>query len=201
MSDRRLGDLEIYRRLLKQARPLAPLLTGMFLLQLLATPLTLLTPLPLKIVVDNVIGHQPLPPFLARIAPESITATTGGVLLLGGAMVVLIAVLIQAQSVANWISESYVSEKLVMEFRSRLFRHVQRLSLLYHDKFGTADTLYRIQYDAPAIQWILVHGIAPFVVSLSTLTGMVFIIGRINWHLAAIALTVAPVLFVMSELY
>lgn len=201
MEPRRLTDWEIYRRLLKQARPLAPLLAGMFLLQLLATPLTLLIPLPLKMVVDNVIGGRPLPPTLAVIAPDAVTHTTGGMLLFAASLVVLIAVLIQAQSVANWISESYVSEKLVLDFRSRLFRHAQRLSLLYHDKFGTADSLYRIQYDAPSIQWILVHGIAPFVVSLTTLAGMVYIIACINGQLALIALTVAPVLFGMSELY
>lgn len=46
METRRLKDWEIYRRLFQQTRPLAPLLGAMFLLQLLATPLTLLTPLP-----------------------------------------------------------------------------------------------------------------------------------------------------------
>lgn len=198
---RRLSDWEIYRRLLKQARPLAPLLAAMFLLQLLAAPLTLLAPLPLKIAVDNVIGDRPLPPALAAIAPPALTRATGGTLLLAAGLVLVIALLIQAQSVANWMSESYVSEKLVLSFRSRLFRHAQRLSLLYHDRIGTADSLYRIQYDAPAIQWILVHGIAPFVASVGTLAGMVYIIARINGQLALIALTVAPVLFAMAEVY
>ena len=198
---RRLSDWEIYRRLLKQARPLAPLLAAMFLLQLLATPLTLLVPLPLKIAVDNAIGGRPLPPALAAIVPDILTHARGGMVLLAAGLVVVIALLIQAQSVANWMSESYVSEKLVLSFRSRLFRHAQRLSLLYHDRIGTGDSLYRIQYDAPAIQWILVHGIAPFVSSICTLAGMVYIIARINGQLALIALTVAPVLFSMSELY
>ena len=201
METRRLNDWEIYRRLLRQARPLAPLLVGMFFLQLLATPLTLLTPLPLKIAVDNVIGGHPLPAAFAIIAPESITGTPAGMVFFAAALVIVIAMLIQAQGMANWISESYVSEKLVLGFRSRLFRHVQRLSLLYHDKFGTADSLYRIQYDAPAIQWILVHGIAPFVTSVCTLAGMVYIIARIDGQLALIALTVAPILFGMSEVY
>jgi ATP-binding cassette subfamily B protein len=53
MEPRRYSDFEIYRRLLKQARPLVPLLGALFLLQILATPLTLLTPLPLKIAVDR----------------------------------------------------------------------------------------------------------------------------------------------------
>jgi len=201
MEARVLSDWQIYRRLLRQARPLAPLLGGMFLVQLLATPLALLTPLPLKIVVDNVIGDRPLPHPLVALAPAALTSSKGAVLLLAACFVIGIALLIQAQSVANWMSESYVGEKLVLSFRSRLFRHAQRLSLLYHDRIGTGDSLYRIQYDAPAIQWILVHGIAPFVAAVSTLAGMVYIIARINGQLAWIALTVAPVLFGMSEIY
>ncbi len=49
-------------------------------------------------------------------------------------------------------SATYTGERLVLDFRTRLFRHVQRLSLSYHDPSGTSDSTYRIQYDAPAVQ-------------------------------------------------
>lgn len=200
MNARRLSDSAIFRRLLQQARPLLPMLAGMFFIQLLAAPLTLLIPIPLKFAVDNVIGGQPAPPFLAALVP-ALTETSGGMILLTALLVLVIAALVQAQTVANWMAESYMSERLVLGFRSRLFRHAQRLSLLYHDRVGTTDSLYRIQYDAPAIQWILVHGIAPFGAAVATLIGMVYIIARINLQLALIALTVAPILFIMTEIY
>ena len=201
MEPRRYSDVEIYRRLLKQARPLAPLLGGLFLLQILATPLTLLTPLPLKIAVDHVIGDLPLPWFLDLVTPASVAASKGAILLLAVGLIVAITILLQAQNVANHMGESYLSEKLVLSFRSRLFRHAQRLSLLYHDRKGTSDSIYRIQYDAPAIEWILVHGIAPFLISGCTVVGMVYIIARINVQLALVALTVMPVLFALAEYY
>ena len=50
------SDLTLYRRLLQLARPYWLHIIGIFLFSLLATPLTLLTPLPLKIAVDNVIA-------------------------------------------------------------------------------------------------------------------------------------------------
>ena len=31
----------------------------------------------------------------------------------------------------------------MLDFRGELFRHVQRLSLAYHDRRGTADSTYR----------------------------------------------------------
>ncbi len=54
-------DVTLYRRLLRQARPYWPYIGGIFLLSLLSSPLSLLTPLPLKIAVDSVIGSHPLP--------------------------------------------------------------------------------------------------------------------------------------------
>ena len=158
---RRYSDFQIYRRLFQQARPLTPMLAALFLLQILATPLTLLTPLPLKIAVDHVIGDLPLPSFLAWITPDSFAASKEAMLIFTAGLVIAITLLLQAQNVANHMGESFLSEKLVLSFRARLFRHAQRLSLLYHDRKGTADSIYRIQYDAPAIEWILVHGISP----------------------------------------
>jgi ATP-binding cassette, subfamily B, bacterial len=198
---RKYSDIEIYRRLIQQARPAIPLLAGLFLLQILATPLALLTPLPLKIAVDHVIGDQPLPWFLSSVVSDSMASSKVMMLWLTAGLVVAITFMLQAQNVANQMGESYLSEKLVLSFRARLFRHAQRLSLLYHDRKGTSDSIYRIQYDAPAISWILVHGIAPFIISGCTVAGMVYIISRINGQLALVALTVMPVLFALAEFY
>src|SRR2546422_5633465 len=48
--------------------------------------------------------------------------------------------------------------------RSTLFPYTTLFrSLSYHDTRGTADSLYRIQYDAPAIQNVMVEGVVPFI--------------------------------------
>jgi hypothetical protein len=53
--------LAIYRRLLRFVRPYSLHIAGVMTLNLLATPIALLGPLPLKIVVDSAIGGRPLP--------------------------------------------------------------------------------------------------------------------------------------------
>ena len=55
-------DLVLLRRLLRQAQPYWAHIAGFFLLSLLATPLALLMPLPLKIAVDSGIGSLRHPP-------------------------------------------------------------------------------------------------------------------------------------------
>ena len=54
-------DLALTWRLLRIGRPFWASIFTIFLLDLLATPLALLTPLPLKLVVDNVLSSEPLP--------------------------------------------------------------------------------------------------------------------------------------------
>src|SRR5437016_12404759 len=62
-------DLALYRRLWREARPYWPHLAGMFLLSLLATPIALLVPLPMKIIVDSVLGSHPLPRLVDVVLP------------------------------------------------------------------------------------------------------------------------------------
>jgi ATP-binding cassette subfamily B protein len=171
------------------------------LLSLLSTPLTLLTPLPLKIAVDSVLGTEPLPEFLKTLLPVTITASSTAMLVFATGLLVAVALLSQLQELGNSLLQTYTAEKLVLAFRARLFRHVQRLSLSYHDLKGTSDSTYRIQYDASAIQYIAIDGVIPFITASFTLTSMLYIIFRLDWQLALVALVVSPVLFMVARIY
>src|SRR5262245_38815904 len=54
-------DRILYRRFLQLLRPYWPYMAGIILLDLLAAPLALVGPVPLKIAVDTILGAQPLP--------------------------------------------------------------------------------------------------------------------------------------------
>src|SRR5207245_448126 len=112
-------------------------------------------------------------------------------------LLLVVAILNQLQVLAEWLLQTYTGEKLVLDFRARLFHHVQRISLSYHDYRGTADSLYRIQNDAPAIQEIAIYGLIPLVTSAITLSAMIFVTARIDWQLALVAMTVAPLYFIL----
>jgi ATP-binding cassette subfamily B protein len=195
-------EFALYRRLLRQAQPYWPHLGGLFLLSLLASPLALLTPLPLKMAVDSVVGsHQQLPGPLAALLPAAVTRSHTALLVVAAVLFVLIALLTQLQQLGSSVLSAYTGEKLVLNFRVRLFRHVQRLSLLYHDLMGTTDSTYRIQYDATSIQNITVNGVLPFISAAITIASMIYVTARIDWQLALVALAVSPVLFVVARAY
>ena len=195
------SDLVLFRRLLQQSRPYWAHVVGIFLLGLLATPLGLLTPLPLKIAIDSAIGTHPLPWFLDRVLPESAAQSPAVILTIAIVLLLGVAALENLFALANSFLRTWTAEKLLLDFRSRLFSHLQRLSLGYHDLKGTTDSVYRIQYDTASMQYLAIDGLGPFVTSTITLLVMFYVTFRIDSQLAMVAMVISPVLFMLSMMY
>jgi len=159
-------------------------------------PLTLLYPLPLKVVVDSVLGTEPLPSWLVRWVP--FVGFRSAPLEAAIEILLAIALLVSLQSLAAWWLQTYTGEKLVWDFRARLLNHVQRLPLMFHDRYGATDSVYRIQHDAPSIQYVTIQGLVPLTTAIFTLVAMIVVTARMDLVLALIALTITPVLFLLS---
>jgi ATP-binding cassette subfamily B protein len=195
------GELAVLARLLRQARPYWRHIALAFGVSALATPLALLAPFPLKIVVDHVIGSEPLPGFLAAVLPDVAQGSRSALVVVAVAMVLMVALLMQAQSLLGTWLRLFVGERLLLEFRARLFQAVQRLSIAYHDTRGSSDSLYRIQYDATSIRSYTVDGLLPLAISLLTLTGMLYVTWVLDPVLALIALAISPALYLLTVAY
>lgn len=195
-----VSDLKLLGRLGRLARPYWWHLVGVAGLGLLAIPLALVAPLPLRIVVDYVFGSHPLPRWLA-ILPHWVLTSDLGLLWVALALLIGTTLLIYLQGLASAWLQTYTSEKLLLSFRCQLFCHVQRLSLCYHDSKGTTDSAYRIQYDAQSIQAFLVSGAVPFLNATLTLTGMILVLFWLDRSIAGVALIVCPVLFAISHFF
>ena len=194
-------DPTLFKRLLHQARPFWLHIFGIFLMGLLATPLMLLGPLPLKIAVDSVVGSDPVPGFLDPLLPGWLTGSTIRLLAMAAAFQVLVVLMTQLHEMTGYVLRARAGEGLILDFRSYLFRHVQRLSLLFHDTRGTADSLYRIQYDATAIREIMVRGLISVLSAAVMLVSILIVIASIDWQLALVALVVTPFLFIFARTY
>jgi ATP-binding cassette subfamily B protein len=196
-----VGDGALYGRLLRLARPYAKPLAVLVLLDLLDSLTVLLTPLPLKIIVDSVVGSRPVPGLLGRALPDSVSGSAGALLVFAVALLVAVALLANMQALAGSLLRAWVGERLVLAFRGDLFRHAQRLSLSYHDAAGTADATYRIQKDAGSLQDLLIDGALPLVTAGLTLVLMLGVTLWIDWQLGLVAVTVVPVLLFVSWRY
>jgi ATP-binding cassette subfamily B protein len=195
------GARQLLIRAYDQVRSYRAGLFALLILTLMATPVALLLPLPLKLVVDNVLDSKPLPPLLSATTPNWAIASPSAMLWFCIAILLGVALLSLLQRFGSWILSEYLGEKIVLQFRCSLFEHVSQLSLAQHDQRGGTDLAYRIQYDAPAIRWLIIDGILPLISASLMLLGMLCVIANIEWRLALVALMVAPLIFLLTILY
>src|SRR5438552_1190589 len=167
---------------------------------MLASPLALLDPVPLKIVFDSVLGSHPLPAYVRAVLPSAVLGSAGALLVAIG-LLLGVAALTQLQALANRFMQAYVGERLVLGLRTQLVQHAQRLSLSYHDSKGSADPLYRMPQAAAVRDKIRVEGTIPLVAAPVTLAMLIVVPLRLAWQLALVALGVTPPLFMLSRLY
>src|SRR5213593_4177013 len=188
-------------RLLSELRPYVLSILFVFAISLTAIPLALVSPLPIKIIVDNVLGTQPLPGYLRIITtnPSQVSAQALVVIAIG--ILVVGTVLTNGQQLLNVWATNKAGNRITLETRARLFRQMQRLSILYHDTKGVTDSTYRVQYDALWLQLLTVDTLPPLVTSVFTVVGMILVMLVLDLELALIALTIAPFMLLFTFVY
>jgi ATP-binding cassette, subfamily B, bacterial len=189
------------RRLASEVRPYWGSLLVILLVDLLATPLLLLGPVPIKVAVDSVLGGQPLPAYVDALVPDALSHTDTGLLLAVAVLQVLVVALAQLQQMASYVLRVRTGEGMTQRLRERLFAHAQRLSLRRHDARGSGDSVYRIQYDAMEVQKVTVDGLLTTATSAFTLCATLVVIARLDWQLAVVGLLVSPLLVLITRRY
>lgn len=183
--------------MLGEARAYWPYVVAVLCLNLLATPLRLLLPLPLKVAVDNVIGGEPLD--LPWVGNAGLSPT--GLLAAACLVLVITTLLAYANGLAIWILHTYAAEKLLLAFRAKLLGRLQELPFTYHDVRGASDSTYRIQVDAQAIQWIVFDGLQPLITSVVMIVALLGATAILDWQIAAVVLALAPLLMILNRLW
>jgi ABC-type multidrug transport system fused ATPase/permease subunit len=89
---------------------------------------------------------------------------------------------------------------MTLDFRSDLFRHVQRLSPAYHDDSRVGVLIYRINQLAGSVGDMAV-AIPLFAQDVLTIAGMAYVSYRIDPHVAEIAIVVVPLNYYLTVLY
>jgi len=194
------STFHLIKRILVEARPFWINITGIFLLHLLATPIALMKPIALKILIDNGFGVQPLPVYITFFFSKSYEFSFNSIVIISAALVIIVALINNFYGLVLWLFSASTGEKMVLNLRTHLFNHTQRLSLAYHDRKGASDSLYRIQYDAVAIKTFLINNCSSLVSAFTTLIAMSIVMFYINWHFALVALCVMPPLGILMRM-
>ena len=160
-----------------------------------------LAPWPLKAVVDNVFGGQPLPAPVAGLV-SSVTGSSEVALLV---LVVVAGLLLQvANEVALMLHTQLqvkTGQRIVYDLRERLLAHIQGLTLRHHIQAKTADSVYRLEADAYCVSDLVMGGVFPLATAGLKLGLMFVILLQLDRTLALLSLVVVPFLYASLRHY
>ena len=88
--------------------------------------------------------------------------------------------------------------RVLTRVRAEIYRHLNALSMRFHDRRRTGDLVTRVTGDVSRLQDALVTAIIPLVGNLLTLLAMVVVIAIMDWQLALVVLVILP-LFALSS--
>src|SRR6202790_2035630 len=117
------------------------------------------------------------------------------------AAVLVIAAFGAVCSYAEKRTTTSVGQWVMHDLRRTLYSHIQRLSLSFYDRKQTGDLISRVTSDIDAIQSFIASGLLGALINGLTLVGMVGVMFYLSWRFTLIALSVAPILFVLVYTY
>jgi ATP-binding cassette subfamily B protein/subfamily B ATP-binding cassette protein MsbA len=186
-------------KILRYLRPYWRLASVAVGLMFLTAGVGLLGPWPLKVLIDHALGNVPAPPWLAGALGPLARDRVVLLILAVSAGLALTVVENGLNVLSNYVT-TRLDQRMVLDFRSDLFAHAQRLSLTFHDQRRTGDFMARINFAAGSVGSITVT-MPPLAQSLITLVGMFWIAYNMDPTLALLSLTVVPFIYYSVGFY
>ncbi|MFQ5649825.1 MAG: ABC transporter ATP-binding protein [bacterium] len=174
---------------------------SIFFLTLGAILAELLKPWPLKFVIDYLVEGQPGRGGVGLALPAVLTDSVPAFLAFIAAAILLIAV---ADGVITYHS-TYLQKKtggeIITRLRSRLFSHVQRLSLQFHYSLRTGEVVKRITNDTSFLEGVFSESLSGLLKGTLLILGMAAIMFWMDWQMMLVALILAPLLFYITMIF
>lgn len=153
----------------------------------------LLAPWPLKLIFDQVLLHKPLeadyPPLQALLAGDpalAVAVLSSGILAL--------AVVRGVFSYTQIFLTSRIGYRITYTLRRKLFAHLQRLSLSFHNRSRSGELMTKITSDTAALRDVFAESTLMFAAHALTVVGMFGVMFWVNWQLSLLALAIFPVI-------
>jgi ATP-binding cassette subfamily B protein/subfamily B ATP-binding cassette protein MsbA len=185
-------------KLLRYAKPHWQGFVGMTGAALFGVAANLARPWPLKLLIDNVIDDKPIPRWLGAVPGAD---SRHGLLVW---IVVAEIVLFLASTFASMVT-SYASltlgQYMTWSLGGDLFRHLQRLSLLFHNKREAGDLIERVTTDSYSVDTLLTGAVLPMIQAVATLVLVLVVMIALEWRLTLLAVSVVPLIVLATRLF
>jgi len=89
----------------------------------------------------------------------------------------------------------WTGQKVMFDFRSQIFRHLQRMHIGFYDKNPVGRLVTRVTSDVDALNEMFTSGVVAIFDDIFVLLGIVIIMLGMSWWLALITFAVLPLIF------
>lgn len=180
------GLLDTFRYLRPYTRKHRGLISGSFAALFASVAFRALEPWPLQLVIDNIIMPG------ARAEAHSLPLSNTNLLLLAAGGLILV---MSGRALANYMQKvgfALVGNRVLTEVRGALYRHLQHLSLSFHNRAKTGDLIVRVISDIGMLKDMAVTALMPLIASVLLLVAMIGLMSWINWQLTLVVLLTIP---------
>ncbi|WP_228772048.1 ABC transporter ATP-binding protein [Actinokineospora iranica] len=175
-EDRRAFSRATLSRIWEFARPHKPMLVRFLILSVVLSALAVATPVLAGRVVDAIVN---------RSAPNV-------VIILAGVIAVVAVLEAGLGLVGRWLSAS-IGEGLILDLRTRVFDHVQRMPIAFFTRTRTGALVSRLNNDVIGAQRAFSDTLSGVVGNLVTLALTLVVMVGISWQITLLALVLLPV--------
>jgi ATP-binding cassette subfamily B protein len=155
-----------------------------------------LEPWPLKFIFDGVLGVRPRGRSPALSFVVGLDATT--VIAISAVSIIVIAGARALADYASTLGFARVANRVLAEVRGDLYRHLQGLSLSFHNKARCGDLLLRLMNDVNQLRDVAVTAVVPLLADALVLVSMIAVMIGLHWELAAVALALLPLFWLWT---
>ena len=194
LSERSISFSALIRWAISLAKPYRKMVVIILVAMLLQALIGLATPWPLKIIIDNVVGHHPLPHWLNwlnLIFPKENIKQMAAVAAIS--YIAITALGSFADFLDNYYNEK-VAQSVANDLRRKIYHHLQHLCLSYYDTHQTGKLLSTLTTDVSTIQDFASSILLNILVDAITIVGMIGIMFYLDSDFTLVALAVAPFL-------
>ncbi len=156
----------------------------------LSTFLRVLEPWPIKVVLDLIAEEPPRGDGILAVWVPRLNPST--VLIIAGIALVSLTGLRALFDYLRTVGFAIASNRVMGRLRANLYRHLQRLSLSFHDQARGGDLLVRVTGDVKMLGDVTVTAFLPLMASLLLLVAMFGVMFALNWRLTVLVLAVLP---------
>ena len=183
-ADGKAFDGQVVGRLLAYLRPHRTKMFVAFLLMLVVTGLTLGVPLLLKVAIDRFIA----------------VGDVNGLAQVSIIMAVMFLALFGAASGQSYLL-SWVGQRVLATLRGELMRHLQALSLGYHNQHIVGVTISRVISDVAVINELLSQGLITLIGDLLILIGIIVVMLALSPSLALLTFSIIPLMLLATYFF